>query len=198
MTEELGRRLRVIREGKGLSLAQLGELSGVPAASLSRIENNKMSPTFGVLSRVMMGLDIDWTDLVGRHHLAPGERLTSFTDAGEGQETNVRQSKARVLHAHDAAHLLPLIADVHARSLEEVGGLNGHKGEEFCYVLSGTLVLHMEGMPPRVMRAGASALFDSSTPHAYLAGTQAGTKIMIVVLRAYGASPEESVQIESG
>lgn len=47
-------------------------------------------------------------------------------------------------------------------------------------------MLHVEGMPPRVMRAGASALFDSSAPHAYLAGSKGGAKILIVVLRAYG------------
>jgi hypothetical protein len=46
----------------------------------------------------------------------------------------------------------------------------------------------MEGAPPRILRAGASALFDSATPHAYLAGTASGARIMIVVLRAYGSA----------
>jgi quercetin dioxygenase-like cupin family protein len=60
--------------------------------------------------------------------------------------------------------------------------------QEFCYVLSGTLTLHMEGAPPRILRAGASALFDSATPHAYLAGAASGARIMTVVLRAYGSA----------
>jgi len=188
MSQELGLRIRAIRESRGLSLAQLSVISGVPGATLSRIENSKMSPTFGVLSRVMIGLDIDWTDLVSSHHVEPGERMMSFADAEAGQVSTVRESDARVLHSQDSARLLPLLVNVRARSLEDVGGLIGHRGEEFCYVLSGTLVLHVEGAPPRIMRAGASALFDSGTPHAYLAGTAAGARIMLVVLRAYGSA----------
>jgi transcriptional regulator with XRE-family HTH domain len=187
MTQELGARMRAVRESKGLSLAQLSEKCGIPGATLSRIENNKMSPTFGVLARVMMGLEVDWIDLVGPKRLGPGERLKSFTDAGKGQSTRVRASGATVLHSHDEARTLPLLIDVHARDLTEVGGLIGHRGEEFCYVLAGTLVLHLEGEPPRIMKAGASALFDSETPHAYLSGGAAGAKVLLVVQRAFGA-----------
>jgi len=186
MTQELGVRIRAVREAHGLSLAQLSEKSGIPGATLSRIENSKMSPTFGVLARVMMGLEVDWVDLVGPRHLAPGERVMSFADPGKGKSTRIRKSSATVLHSVDAARSLPLLVDVHVRDLVEVGGLIGHRGEEFCYVLSGTLVLHMEGQPPRIMKAGASALFDSATPHAYLSGGSAGAKILIVVHRGFG------------
>jgi transcriptional regulator with XRE-family HTH domain len=187
MNQELGVRVRAVREARGLSLAQLSEISGIPGATLSRIENSKMSPTFGVLARVMVGLDVDWGDLVGPKRLAPGERLMSFAEPGAGQSTSVRASSACVLHSHDVARSLPLILDVRARDLAEVGGLIGHRGEEFCYVLAGTLILHMEGQPPRILKAGASALFDSATPHAYLAGGAAGVKILLVVVRAYGS-----------
>lgn len=186
MTQQLGLRVRAVREAKGLSLAQLAEKSGLPSATLSRIENNKMSPTFGVLARVMMGLEVDWIDLMGPQRDVSGERLKSFADAGKGQSTSVRACSATVLHAHEQARSLPLLIEVRARALEEVGGLIGHRGEEFCYVLSGTLVLHLQGQPPRIMKAGASALFDSETPHAYLSGGSAGAKILIVVQRAFG------------
>jgi transcriptional regulator with XRE-family HTH domain len=190
MIQELGLRIRAVREGLGLSLAQLSEKSGIPGATLSRIENSKMSPTFGVLARVMIGLDVDWGDLVGPRRLEPGERLASFAEPGGGKATAVRESRAVVLHSHTEAHSLPLLVEVHARDLAEVGGLIGHRGEEFCYVLSGTLVFHMEGQPPRTMKAGASALFDSATPHAYLSGGSAGAKILLVVNRAYGSHVE--------
>lgn len=190
MIQELGLRIRAVREERRLSLAQLSEKTGIPGATLSRIENSKMSPTFGVLARVMMGLDVDWGDLVGPKRLQPGERLASFADPGGGKATAVRESRAIVLHSHAEAHSLPLLVEVHARDLAAVGGLIGHRGEEFCYVLSGTLVMHMEGKPPRIMKAGASALFDSATPHAYLSGGSAGAKILIVVNRAYGSHVE--------
>jgi transcriptional regulator with XRE-family HTH domain len=184
VNEELGTRVRALRERRGLSLAQLSEKSGLPGATLSRIENHKMSPTFGVLSRVMEGLEADWIDLVGPAVLGPGERLVSFVDPGKGHSTTrVRESRATVLHSHDAAHALPLLIEIDARELAEVGGLIGHRGEEFCYVLSGTMVLHIDGQPARIMKAGASVLFDSSIPHAYLSGGKRVAKALLVVVR---------------
>lgn len=187
MIQELGQRMRALREAKGFSLAELSELSSIPGATLSRIENSKMSPTFSVLARIMIALDVDWIDLVGPRKLASGERLMSFTDADEGNSTKVRGMECVVLHSQDSAHSLSLTIDVHARDLRDVGGLVGHRGEEFCYVLSGTLALHFEGREPKLMEAGSSALFDSATPHAYLAGAATGAKILVVVNRAYGS-----------
>ena len=189
MTQALGENVRTARESRGLSLAQLSSRSGIPSATLSRIENNKMSPTFAVLARVMDGLEIDWGDLLGSSQLAAGEKLVSFAKPGAGRSTKVRQSTARVLHSHDSARSLPLLLHIDPAGLDEVGGLVGHRGEEFCYVLSGTLILHMEGRAPRSLKAGASALFDSSIPHAYLAEGAAGADILIVVARGTGQNP---------
>jgi len=186
MTQELGVRIRAVREARGLSLAQLAERCGVPGATLSRIENNKLSPTFGVLARVMMGLEIDWVDLTAPKASEPGDRLVSFAQPGDGEKRTVRDSTATVLHSHESALSLPLLVDVRTRDIESSGGLIGHRGEEFCYVLAGKLALHLEGLPTRVMTAGASALFDSATPHAYVAADAGGAKILIVVNRQFG------------
>jgi transcriptional regulator with XRE-family HTH domain len=187
MIQELGQRIRAVREAKGLSLAQMSELSGVPGATLSRIENSKMSPTFSVLARIMVSLQVDWIDVVGPKKLEEGERLVSFSEPGQGKSTQVRGEQCTVLHSHDSAHSVSLMVDVHSRELADTGGLVGHQGEEFCYVLSGTLALHMEGREVRIMKAGASAQFDSAIPHAYLAANAGGAKILIVVTRPYGA-----------
>lgn len=185
-TQELGARIRAVREGKGLSLAALSELCGVPPPTLSRIEGNKMSPTFGVLARVMVGLGIDWGSLLSPAATPAGQRLVSFAEPGEGTTTSVRESIARVLHSDNNARALPLLVEVHTPHLEDVGGLASHTGEEFCYVLSGTLVLHIQGEAPRIMKAGASALFDSSIPHAYVAGASGSASLLIVSQRPPG------------
>jgi transcriptional regulator with XRE-family HTH domain len=185
-TQELGVRIRAVREAKGLSLAQLSERSGIPDATLSRIENNKMSPTFGLVARAMMGLEVDWIGLMGPRQMAAGERLASFAEPGEGTSTDVRGTTALVLHSSEVARNLPMVVHVRDRDLAEAGGLIGHRGEELCYVLSGKLALHMEGRPPRILKAGASALFDSSIPHAYVAGSSEGAKVLLVVNREFG------------
>ena len=193
VSQELGARVKAVREAKGLSLAALSEACGVPAATLSRIENNRMSPTFGVLARVMGGLGVDWGALLHAAHAPAGEKMVSFADPNEGESTSVRGSKARVLHSEDRARALPLMVEIHTPHLEEVGGLSAHQGEEFCFVLDGTLVLHIQGCPPRIMRTGASALFDSSIPHAYVAGASGSTTVLIVSQRPPGFGPGSSL-----
>jgi len=41
MIQELGLRIRAVREERRLSLAQLSEKTGIPGATLSRIENSR-------------------------------------------------------------------------------------------------------------------------------------------------------------
>lgn len=196
MIQELGLRIRAIRERKGMSLSVVSGLSGLPAATLSRIENSKMSPTFSVLARVMTGLNVDWIDLVGATHLKAGQPVLSFADAKEPVETGVRGLKTVVLHRLVEAHTTSMIAEVKSTKLEDLGGLVGHDGEEFCYVLEGSLALHFKDEAVRVLQKGGSALFDGRIPHAYLAATPKGARFLTVVTRAYGRhSPQAELEV---
>ena len=183
---ELGRRIKALRESKGLTLAQVSATSGLPAATLSRIENSKMSPTFTVLARVMIGLDVDWIDLMGSTGVKPGAPLLSYADVAQAVPAGMRGLKVALLHQADNAHSMPMIAEIDAHSVEEVGGLLGHEGEEFCYVLDGSIALHIAGRRTHVLKRGASALFDSRLPHAYVAHGSGPARILMVVTRAYG------------
>lgn len=66
-------------------------------------------------------------------------------------------------------HLVPIIAEPHARSRAEFGELVRHEGEEFVYVLAGTVDLHTDLYAPARLEAGDSMYFDSRTGHAYIA-----------------------------
>ena len=169
-----------------MSLAQVSALSGLPPATLSRIENSKMSPTFSVLARVMIGLNVDWIELVGPTPVKPRGSLLSVAHAKDAVPAQVGGQRTAILHRVDEAHTMPMIVDIMSTSLEEVGGLIGHEGEEFCYVLDGTLNLHLQGEAVHALGKGGSALFDSRLPHAYVAGHSKGAKVLMVVTRAYG------------
>src|ERR1700712_1322087 len=57
---ELGLKLKGIRLERGWSLAEAAAQTGVNAGTWSRIENNKMAPTYAVLLKIMENLGIDW------------------------------------------------------------------------------------------------------------------------------------------
>ena len=69
-----------LRKEKELLLTELAKLSGVSASTISRIENGKISPTYGVMSRLSDALGIRWSDIVSTKaasSFAPGCRAVS-------------------------------------------------------------------------------------------------------------------------
>jgi quercetin dioxygenase-like cupin family protein len=64
--------------------------------------------------------------------------------------------------------MVPLIAHIKPRSIAEFGELAKHAGEEFIYVLSGILQVHIDANPVITLEAGDCVYFDSSCGHAYV------------------------------
>ena len=56
-------RIRQLRERKGVSLRKLARLSGVGAATLSRIESGEANPRLSTLLQLADVLDVSVTDL---------------------------------------------------------------------------------------------------------------------------------------
>ena len=64
--------------------------------------------------------------------------------------------------------MIPIIITVRARSVDELGGLVRHAGEEYLYVLTGTMELHSDLYAPLPLEPGDSVYFDSGMAHAYV------------------------------
>src|SRR5690606_7273277 len=73
-----------IRAARRMTLADLGQRSGVAASTISRIENRQTSPTFVVLQKIAAGLSVPVSSLLSkpRDRFAGGRR--SVIRAGEG------------------------------------------------------------------------------------------------------------------
>lgn len=184
---QLGLSLREIRKQRNMTLAQASERSGLPVSTLSKIENNRMSLSYDKLLRICQALDVDIAQLfAGGPALAPpslavpsGRR--SITRGGEGYLIET----ANYGHLYPAADLLnkrvvPIIAEIRARSLKEFGELIRHPGEEYAYVLEGTVELHTDLYAPARLNTGDSIYFDSGMGHAYIAAGSAPCKILSI------------------
>jgi Predicted transcriptional regulators len=166
------RAIRDVRLGQGLSLRALSARAGLPYSTLSKLENGKMALTYDKLIRLAQALNVDLKDILvnAQARAAPvalGRR--SVTRAGEGLDAD----SERHLHHYPAADLLgkmmiPIIIDVQARSVDELGGLVRHAGEEYLYVLRGAMELHSDLYAPLPLGVGDSVYFDSGMAHAYV------------------------------
>jgi transcriptional regulator with XRE-family HTH domain len=166
------RAIRDVRISKGLSLRALSARAGLPYSTLSKLENGKMSLTYDKLIRLAQALNVDLKDILADPEeraspVAVGRRI--ITRAGEAMDAESEKH----LHHYPAADLLgkmmiPIIIDVQARSIEELGGLVRHSGEEYLYVLRGSMELHSDLYAPLPLGPGDSIYFDSGMAHGYV------------------------------
>jgi len=166
------RALRNARLARGLSLRALSARVGMPYSTLSKLENGKMAMTYDKLIRLAQGLGIDIEDMVtGTPHSAGPAAVGRRSISRAGKEPEAESERHE--HFYPAADLLgkmmiPIIIHVRARSVDELGGLVRHAGEEFLYVLRGTMELHSDLYAPLPLGPGDSVYFDSAMAHAYV------------------------------
>ena len=79
VSDRIARRLRLERDSRGWSLADLAERSGVSKATISKIERAEASPTAVVLVRIAGAFDLTLAGLMLRAE-GQGERLTRSSD----------------------------------------------------------------------------------------------------------------------
>ena len=65
--------------------------------------------------------------------------------------------------------MIPVITKIRAKSVEQFGELVHHAGEEYIYVLKGSIAVVTDFYDPVTLREGESIYIDSSMGHAYLA-----------------------------
>ena len=172
--ERLGAVVREHREQAGLSLRQLAQRLGVSASLLSRIENGKAQPSVTTLYGLTAELHISLDELTSPSPSAP----TGRPAAGEAG-TVVRHSGDRpvvpigagvhwqLLDSRSDPELELLLLDYEpgATSSEDDAMLI-HAGSETGIVLSGTLLITVDGTTHR-LGPGDSITFDSSVPHRF-------------------------------
>lgn len=183
------RAIRLARINQGLSLRALSARAGLPYSTLSKLENGKMALTYDKLIRLAQALSVDLKDIIADNEqpaapVAVGRR--SVTRSGEERDAD----SERHVHHYPAADLLgkmmiPIIIDVQARSVEELGGLVRHAGEEYLYVLRGTMELHSDLYAPLPLGPGDSIYFDSGMAHGYVR-TSSGTCSVLAVCAGPG------------
>src|SRR3569832_928385 len=179
-----GAALKALRMQRGWTLAEVSKRTELPVSTLSKIENDRMSLSYDKLARISAGLGVDISQLFTPQLAAPpggGSGRRSVTLAGQGQIIETENYG----HIYPAADFLnkrfvPVIAELHARTLEEFGEMVRHSGEEYAYVLDGTVEFHSELYAPLTLRKGDSLYFDSGMGHAYLAAESGQCRVLSI------------------
>ncbi len=190
---DLGARLRAIRTEHGWRIADVSRMTGLAGSTISKVENGQMSLTYDKLLQLVRGLNLDFSVLFSA---APSQADPAPVTARRsvGRERDVAYVDVESYGSYgylntDIANkkMTPILGEVTAKSVEEIGGLFKHSGEEFIYVLSGAIEVHTEFYSPVVLKVGESMYIDSSMGHAYVAASDGPNRFICVCTDEEGA-----------
>ncbi|RXJ74476.1 transcriptional regulator [Veronia nyctiphanis] len=163
---KLGERLKEIRTAGGLTLEEASQLTGLARSTLSKIENEQISPTFQAMQKLAAGLNIDIPQLFSppTNRTAAGRR--DITRAGEGKPRPTGTYEHELL-ATQLRHkkMMPFKTRVRARSFDDYGDWIRHDGEEFLLVLEGSIQFYSEFYEAITLTEGDSAYYDANMGH---------------------------------
>jgi transcriptional regulator with XRE-family HTH domain len=176
--------LKGLRLSNGWTLAEVSRRTGLPVSTLSKVENDKMSLSYDKLARISRGLEIDIGQLFSAEtapplNLATGRRSIARADEGRVIETDTYVTTycaADLLHKR----FVPLIVEINARSVAEFTEMIRHPGEEYAFVLEGTVELHTDLYAPLILETGDCIYFDSGMGHAYINAGPGRCRIMSI------------------
>ncbi len=179
---QLGKRVKEIRLSQNLTLEEASKLTGLARSTLSKIENEQISPTFSAVSKLVKGLGIDIPQLFTQPSKTAGAGgRRDITRSGEGKPHPTPTYEHELLaNQLTSKKMLPYKTTVRARSFEEFGEWVRHEGEELLYVISGSIIFYSEFYEPVPMEEGDSAYYDCEMGHAVISTSQQDAEILWV------------------
>ncbi len=179
--DEVGMRIKQLREERGISIEDLSSLTGFDVAKLEDIESGKVKPQLGTVMKLSKALD----SAVGRLVSGMGTKLYSITRKDERKQVSRSGSKTGNKNVYSYMSLAPEVQGRHMEALivqlekSEDKEISIHNGEEFVFVLEGVVSLTI-GKETYDLEPGDSAYYLSTTSHFITAKTEKATILAVL------------------
>jgi transcriptional regulator with XRE-family HTH domain len=171
--------------------------SGIPLSTLSKVEHDRLTLTYDKLQMLSERLGMPMSELFAKPDDKPEPAVTARRSIGHiGDAVRVKTPNYDYYYLCPELRrkrMIPVLAHVRAKSLEEFGELVHHSGEEYAHILKGRVVLHTEFYDPITLVAGESVYFDSNMGHAYLVGEGCDEGVVLCVCSSADESLVESL-----
>ena len=180
----VGEKIRELRENKGLSLQEMGNRTGYSSAVLSQVENHMVSPPLGALIKIAKALEVNVGTFFG------GEAGESYAIVRKDERPRISRfaSKEGVSYGYSYEslgfdkkdrHMEPFLVTLEPATVKSEK-LSAHEGEEFIFVLEGTMEAILETHKD-ILYPGDCIYYDSTIPHKVQCHHDAPTRILAVI-----------------
>src|SRR6188508_314358 len=144
----LGTLLRKLRARNDWTLKEMSERTGIPLSTLSKVAHDRLTLTYDKLQQLSQRLNVRMSELFAEPDDAPEPPVTARRSIGRIDDA-VRINTPNYDYYYLCPELrhkrmIPVVTHIRAKSLEEFGELVRHTGEEYIYVLEGSIKVHTE------------------------------------------------------
>jgi transcriptional regulator with XRE-family HTH domain len=173
----VGRKLRELRNRKGLSLRALAERSGLNINTLSLVENGKSSPSVSTLQQLALALEVP---IATFFESEPVEKRVVFTAADQRPVA----AFGNMLMQNLGKDLVGNAVQPFVVTLKPGAGSGDrmivHTGHEVVYCLSGSIQYQIE-QNEIILKPGDSLVFEAHLPHCWENKREDTAQILLIL-----------------
>lgn len=168
----LGKRLSSIRARKKWTLKEMSLHTGIPFSTLAKVEHDRLTLTYDKLVQISQRLNVRVAELFADQPSIEEHSVTARRSIGLLKSAAWISSKQTdhyyLCQELRGKRMIPILMRIRPDSVRESAGLARHSGEEFVYVLSGSITVLTEFYNPATLKQGESIYIDSNMGHAYV------------------------------
>ena len=193
----LGGTINKLRKERKMTLVELSEKSGVALATLSRMENNKMTGTLESHMKICEALEIALPELY--KNLYPSRKAVDIQKQRSRTEVFIHDKKSseeilasKILNKKMMPVLVRIVKGGQTPGEESKPGV-----EKFIYILEGKVEANIGG-DKYVLTKGDTLYFESSVPHFFRNTSPRFSKLACVWVSSIKKALKRSLLIKSG
>ena len=181
---EIAQRIKGLREILDYSIDEMAEATSVTSEEFAALENGECDFSFTFLFKCAEKFGVDMIELVTGEN--PKLSFYSVVRNGHGLPIK-RRSGFNYFHLgatkqNKLCEPFLVTAPYNEDEQEKPIHLSTHEGQEFDYILSGSLKVNLDGHF-EVLNPGDSVIYDSGHPHGMIATGGEDCKFLAIILK---------------
>lgn len=179
--KQIADRIKGLREIMGVSLQTIAKELGIPENTYQEYEKGNMDIPVGILYKLAHRFNVELTSLLTGTE--PRLHTYSLTRKEQGVSVERRRDYKYQSLANNFAHKKaePFLVVVEPEEDDAPVHFNNHPGQEFDYVLEGTMKVFLNDYEV-VLNEGDSLFYDSSVNHGMKALNKKPAKFLAVIM----------------
>ncbi len=164
LSQDIGTRLRMVRQIYGLTQRQLARRAGVTNGAISLIEQNRVSPSISSLKKILDGIPLSLADFFTLN-FSPSENVffssADLTEIAFGDNISLRMIGRSIKDRK-----LQMLFETYQPGADTGEAMLRHNGEECGIVISGRITVTV-GAQEKELAPGDAYYFRSDIPHRF-------------------------------